>query len=233
MPGEMPEMPVRSIRPTHGRPAAARAGRRPAAALAARLAGRLAVVAVVASVALAACGGAGVDPLASRATPIDASPAPTPCDHCAPDLEALLPTRIGSTALTLNSYDGPDFAATGTPANRQQLDTLLARLGKTENDLSVAQATDPTATLAFQEGIFRVSGVDPIVLRDGWVAAQQQASPRISVTTVDIAGQHIERLSTTGVVSEGVTYVVPRGDMLYLILADDPVLVKQAISLIK
>lgn len=206
-------------------------GRRPLPRPIARLA--IVTIAGLAMIAVAACGSSGIDPLASRSIAIDASPPPTPCDHCAPDLEKLLPTRIGSTDLTTSSYDGADFAATGSATNRQQLDTLLARLGKSEADLFVAEATDPTGALVFQDGIFQVRGADPTALRDGWVAAQQQANPRISVDTTSIDGQPVIRLSTTGSVSGGVTYVVSRGDSLYLILADDQSLVQQAISLIR
>ncbi len=198
-------------------------------------AARAALGLLFAVAALAACNTSRADPLASNPAAA-ASPTPevTACNHCATDLEARLPTSIGGTALTAFSFNGEGFLSTGSSANQQQISNMLAKLGKSVNDLSVAQASDPSGELVFKEGILRVAGASAEPLLNAWLEAQRQAVSDLVVTTVAIGGQNVTRLtdrtSTTSQSAGASTYVVPKGDALFLILAEDTKLVDQAVA---
>jgi hypothetical protein len=188
----------------------------------------LLVIGVVAC--LAACGSSD-DPLASRRAAASPTEAPTPFPHGARDLEARLPEKIGGRPLTRYSYDGRSFIDTGNDQNRTQLTELLGRLGRAPDDLSIAQASDPTGMLTFQEGIFRVVGTQPDVLEPAWIAAQQQATKnRLIQTEATVAGVELTKLVNPDQDVGATTYVVARGDSLVLIRADDSTLVSEALG---
>ncbi len=181
-------------------------------------------------VGLVACNSAD-DPLASH--PPSASPAvvTTPSPHADPDLEARLPSKIGGKTLGHVSFDGPAFLAKGTDANRAALTAMLGQLGHGIDDLTLAEATDPLEDLPFIEGIFRVSGTRPETLEPAWIAAQQAATNhRLVQATVTIGGVSVTKLSDPQFQSGGTTYILPRGDSLVLIVADDLKLVEEAIA---
>jgi hypothetical protein len=192
----------------------------------------LSLVALVA-LALAACDSSD-DPLASHRPTFSPLPSGTETPHGAPDLEARLPDSIGGTALVHSSFDGQSFLATGTDANRTALQGMLGGLGRRIEDLSLAQATDPANNLPFVEGIFRVAGTPPDRLEPAWIAAQETATDnRLVQGTVSIGGRSVTKLSDPNLPSGGTTYVVPSGDALVLILADDTKLVEEALGKIR
>ncbi|HET7028105.1 MAG TPA: hypothetical protein VFI28_10490 [Candidatus Limnocylindrales bacterium] len=179
---------------------------------------------------LAACGSSD-DPLASHPPAASPTDAPTPFPHGARDLEARLPDKIGGRPLTRYSYDGRSFIDTGNDQNRTQLTELLGRLGRGPDDLFIAQASDPTGMLTFQEGIFRVAGTQPDVLEPAWIAAQQEATKgRLIQTEAQVAGVGLTKLVNPDQDVGATTYVVARGDSLVLIRADDTALVTEALG---
>jgi hypothetical protein len=110
---------------------------------------------------------------------------------------------------------------------------MLDDLQRTEGDLSVAEAYDPTGALVFQEGLFRVSGADPVQLLAAWVAAQQAAKRNLlEVTNETIGGRMVTVLTDPNSPVGGHTYAFADGDTIVLVLADDRALVEEAISLI-
>jgi hypothetical protein len=190
----------------------------------------LPAVVLMAGLIVAACGSTD-DPLASHPPVASPTDAPTPFAHGAPDLEARLPTMIGGKALTRYSYDGVTFLGTGNDQNRAQLTELLGKLGRGPADLSIAQASDPTGFLTFQEGIFRVAGTQPDVLQPAWIAAQEQATRgRLVQTEAQVAGVSLTKLVDPESDVGATTYVIPRGDSLVLIRADDTALVTEALG---
>jgi hypothetical protein len=188
-----------------------------------------AVLALTVAVALGACNTNRVDPLASQPAQ---SPAPevTPCNHCATDLEALLPTEIGGTRLSAVSLDGPGFMSTGTDANRTALTQMLASLDKTPAELSIAQAADPTGVLVFKEGIFRVTGSAPETLLAAWLTAQTTVEPSLVVGKVTIAGQTVTKLADSKNLDAPPSFVVAKGDELWIVAARDQKLIDEAFS---
>jgi hypothetical protein len=179
---------------------------------------------------LAACRSSD-DPLASHSPSAPAGDEATPSPHAYPDLEARLPSKIRGRSLDHASFDGPTFLAKGTEANRAALSAMLGQLGHGINDLSLAEATDPRQDLQFIEGIFRVAGTRPDSLEPAWIDAQQAATNhRLVQAAVTIGGVSVTKLSDPQFQAGGTTYVLPRGDSLVLIVADDLKLVEEAIA---
>ena len=109
------------------------------------------------------------------------------------------PERVGDVALQRLSLAGRDFYLTGTDETRGRLDDMLAKLGKTVSDLSVADAGDPTGIAVLEVGAFRVAGADSTRLLAEWVASNQATSPgRVQVSNVTLDGRALTRLVDTG-----------------------------------
>ena len=148
-----------------------------------------------------------------------------------PELEALLPATVGSVVLERLSLSGPDFYSTGTPATRTRLDDMLAKLGKTVSDLTVADAGDPTGIAVLEVGAFRVAGADSARLLAEWVASNQATSPgRIQVSNVTLDGRALTRLVDTGRPVGGTIHAFVKGDVIFLVDADDPALLSSALA---
>jgi hypothetical protein len=164
------------------------------------------------------------------ASPTD-SPEPSIDRHGIPELEALLPTAVNGIALERLSIKGPDFYKTGTDVNRSQLDELLKNLGKTVDDLGVADAGDPTGKAVFEIGIFRVDGAKPGQLLSEWVAFDQAAKPgRIKVSSETVDGRAVTKIVDSSIDVGGTAYAFAVGDAIYLVRADDPTLLSAALA---
>ncbi len=163
------------------------------------------------------------------ASPTD-SPEPSVNRHGVPELEALLPTKVGDVALERLSLTGRDFLALGTDQSRAQLGTMLAGLGKGVDDLSIADAGDPTGIAVLEVGAFRISGADPTRLLAAWVASTQASKPgKITVSNVTVDGRALTRLVDASRPVGGVTYAFVKGDTLLLVAADDGGLLSSAL----
>lgn len=168
---------------------------------------------------------------ASPGGPSD-SPEPSVDLHGAPELEALLPTEVGKVALTRVSLSGPDFYATGSDqALKTRLDDMLAKLGKTVGDLTVAEAGDPSGIAILQVAAFRVAGANSAQLLTEWVASNQAAAPtRIQVSNETLDGRLLTKLVDTGRPVGGTIRAFVKGDTIYLVDADDITLVSSALA---
>ncbi len=196
------------------------------------------VAAIGLAAGLAGCGATATpsptpspSPAGASASPASPTPAPSVDLHGAPDLEARLTTEIGGVELATVSLTGPDFLATGSAAARSAFEGMLAELGSGPDDLALAQASDPSGALVFQEGLLRVAGADPTELLTLWVASQQAATQnrvRVSNTTVDGVDLTLVEDPTRPV--GGRTYAFADGDTLVLILADDEALLSEALA---
>jgi hypothetical protein len=196
------------------------------------------VAAIGLTAGLAGCGATttpspspSASPSPVPSTAASATPEPSLDLHGAPDLEARLVDEVGGVEMTSVSLTGPDVLASGGAEGREQLLGLLDALGRTVDDLTVAQAHDPAGALVFQQGLFRVAGADPTELLTLWVAAQQAATQnrvRVSNTTVDGVDLTLVEDPTRPV--GGRTYAFADGDILVLILADDEALLSEALA---
>jgi hypothetical protein len=186
-------------------------------------------VAPSASPAPASLGSSPSGPTASSG-PSD-SPEPSVDSHGVPELEALLPAKVGDVALERLSLSGKDFYSTGTAETQARLDTFLASLGKTLTDLRVGDAGDPTGTTVLEVGAFQVLGTTPANLLSEWVASTQAANPgHVSVSNTTIDGRELTKLIDGTRDVGGTTYAYAKGDIVFLIAADDAALVSNALA---
>ncbi len=175
-------------------------------------------------------GGPSPSGVAPSGGPSD-SPEPSVDSHGVPELEALLPAKVGDVALERLSLSGKDFYSTGTPATQARLDTFLKSLGKTVADLRVGDAGDPTGKAVIEVGAFQVLGTKSDQLLSEWVASTQAASPgHISVSNTTIDGRALTKLIDGTRDVGGTTYAFAKGDIVFLVNADDAALVSSALD---
>ena len=119
----------------------------------------------------------------------------------------------------------------GTDENRTQLQAMLVQLGKGVDDLSVADAGDPTGFAVLEVGAFRVKGADPTRLLAAWVASTEAAKPgQVSVSNVTVDGRSLTKLVDASQPLGGVTYAFAKGDTILLVAADDGGLLSSALA---
>jgi hypothetical protein len=133
-----------------------------------------------------------VDPNATDDPGTDFSDAPVDDSHDAPDLEALLPTAIGDTALSLQSWTGDSLLTAGDPWS-DSVTAFLTSVGKTPADLSAAQAFDATESTDHSVGVFRLDGVATKALRDAMIAAWKESYPDLKVSTIKLDGTEVTK----------------------------------------
>lgn len=215
-----------------------------------RVVARAAAILVLAA-AIAACGTSSGTPIptamaASPANPtvpasapasdVPASlapetPEPSVDSHGVPELEALLPASVGGVALERLSLTGADFYALGTSDSRARLDDMLKALGRTLADLAVADAGDPTGRAVLEVGVLRVAGSEPARLLSEWAASNQAVKPgQIVVTNETVDGRRLTRLVDSTRPVGGSTYAYAIGDTIFLVAADDPALLSNALA---
>jgi hypothetical protein len=114
--------------------------------------------------------------------------------HTYPDLEAILPTKVGGTTMVTDSTTASD-ALGGDPASEQLLSSL-AGFGKTSDDLEFAETYDLNNDIDAGAIALRLKGVDAAKLRqaivESWTAASgsgvttsQQTVGGKKVTVID------------------------------------------------
>lgn len=199
MPSPTPRPPSRTQRTTSSGSAAGGAGYWPAVAI-------IAIVVATAgwtTVAVMALNGGGGttaaipsasdDPNATfDDTEADFSEEPIAESHDAPDLEALLPTEVAGTPLTLQSWTGDTLLSDGGTWS-EALTTYLTSIGRSPADLTAAQALDPTETIDHSVGVFRVPGVPTADLRDALVNAWKNDYPELAISTVTLDGIEVTK----------------------------------------
>lgn len=150
--------------------------------------------------------------------------------HLSPDLEALLPTKVGTTTLVTDSTTGTD-ALTGDPAS-EGLMTALTGLGKTGDDLEFAETYDPTSTVDAYAIALRLKGVAGSTLGQevmkSWTAATgsgvtttQQTVGGKKVTVIDYGDQGPK------------DYVYIQSEPVIVVTTSDPAIAAQMLSALK
>jgi hypothetical protein len=137
--------------------------------------------------------------------------------HDAPELEARLPRELQGTALQVQSWTGVGILSDDNFST--SVTSFLACVGKTPDDLRVAQAYDPDQAIDGSIGIYQVDGVAPAEVRDALLAAWKVDSPDMTVSTVKLAGQDVTKadfgedtIDSWLVVRDGVVYDIETND---------------------
>jgi hypothetical protein len=130
---------------------------------------------------------------------------PTAVPHVAPELEALLPDRVGDVALLKSSQTGMEM---GLGAD----DPILQRFGKQPADLASATAM-PDRPPLLAVGVTRLRGVSAADL----LAAQLSQVPADAVAETSLGG----RPATFVTHGAWPVWYVPAGELLYAIVGTD------------
>jgi hypothetical protein len=145
--------------------------------------------------------------------------------HADPDLEALLPGKLGGVVLVVESQAGTDLA-TGSAA----FDKFLSGLGNTRADFVVASAY-AQGGLKAAAGAWRVKGADTAALLPAFKATVQTSSATPLATAEEtVAGKQVTRIGDPGQMALGSLYVFVRGDALYFVQTPDPALAVEALQ---
>jgi hypothetical protein len=139
-------------------------------------------------------------------------PTPTPFVQQDPELAALFPADIGGTPVTVETMtEGLTLAE----EQRAQVEQLLGSQGKTLDDLSAGFAfgMDPQYFIY----ALRVKGADASALRDPFLAMSGAAG---APTPAQVAGKDV----MVATISDQTQHVYAKGDVLWLVGAQEPIL---------
>ncbi len=164
---------------------------------------RAAVPALAAALLLSGCGGGGSKTAAESTSTATTTVPSGQVSHAAPDLEALLPGKVGAARLQKGSTTGAAVFAGGDAFSRQ-MTGILAAAGKQPSDLRFANAQDPIGKLELEVGVFEVSGMSAAALRKAIVASSRPNAPGLAVSRTALAGKPVTMV------------VYPAGTVLYL-----------------
>jgi hypothetical protein len=149
------------------------------------------------------------------------------------DLEAMLPTKVGDSALAPRSLTGTDVLATGDPTSIKALQAMLDATGATAADYQFAYSPFKTAAGSDAAiGVFRVKGSDPEKLRDILIEQGRTNNPGIGAPEVGtVGGKKVTILRVDD--GSGTTwswYYWPKGDVLFYLQTVDPAVADEVVA---
>ena len=168
---------------------------------------------------VAACGGsasATPTPAASTAgqAPGDSAVPSTPAINLpagnAGDLEALIPTTVGTMTLQKTSFDLSTIPLAGMPFDNSKLSPLLAKYGKTAADVRMAMGIAASATGATEVIAIQLKGVPATEF-------MTQLGSTTAADQISLGGKTVYGSSGAGMSS----IVYPHDDILFLVIAAD------------
>jgi hypothetical protein len=177
-------------------------------------------------------GPGGSDEPVGSGEPPDASSAPF-----APELEAMLPTSIGDTtpgaspgaklALTIDSASATDVF--GQDPSSRALAARIRALGKTLDDLQVAQAFDETGAVDIAILGFRLPGADGAKLRSAiletWLSSGAEG---VKTTTPTLGGKQVTKIDYGD--GSAFEYVYAKGDVVIDIETSDEAIATEVLA---
>jgi hypothetical protein len=180
---------------------------------------------------VAACGGStattsGASSAASQAPAATSSPADSqaagsstapsmPGISLAPgnagDLEAMIPTTVGSITFQKTSFDGASIPLSGTPFDNSKVDPLLAKYGKSVADLRFAMGISTSATGVTMVYALQLKGVPA---SEFMTALDSSTSATDKIT---LGGKTVYGTTGTGMSS----IIYPKDDVVFMVIASD------------
>ncbi len=155
------------------------------------------------------------DPAASEDPLGSAEPAPS---AFAPELEAVLPTDLGGTPLTIQSNSATELF--GDDPSSRALGARIRAIGGTLDQLQVAQAFDETGSILASIVGFRLPGADGTKLRaaivETWLSA---GNAGVTTTTVELGGKSLTKVDYGD--AGTVQYVYGKDDYVIVIDTSD------------
>ena len=177
---------------------------------------------------VAACGGSSASPTASAAAQASqgtsgngqASAAPNvsfPDISLAPgaasDLEAMLPSNVGSVTFQKTSVDGSQIAGAGTPLDTSKMDPLLSKYGKSIADVRMAIATGSGGAVAGMPDLIYAIQLTGVPASE-WA---NQIDSTATGKTITVGGKQVMGDSQGGLTSVFYT----KDDILFMVIASD------------
>lgn len=108
--------------------------------------------------------------------------------HADPDLEAVLPDSVDGNTFVKFSVTPDEFLA---PESEASFSALLAAVGGSRDEVTMAVAQDPSATFPASVTAFRVRGAAPDALKAALLAAEETQPEAPTVTAELVNGRHV------------------------------------------
>ena len=131
--------------------------------------------------------------------------------HGAPDLEEILPAQVGDRVLLKVSFNGEDFLGQ-EEAHSESLNALLADVGRSPEDLSVAWASDTSGQ--FVIFVFQVDGVQGERTLEFFLEDEQQMA-LFDFSEQPLGGRRVMAAAA------GEFYMYADGEFFYQIIGDE------------
>ena len=129
----------------------------------------------------------------------------------AADLEAMIPSTVGTLTLQKTSFDGASIPLSGTPFNNSQLDPLLAKYHKSLADLRFAMGVAASGTGMTIVYALQLRGVPATEFMTG-LDTGTSTSDQLSLSGKTVYG-------TTGAGMSSIIY--PKDDVVFMVVASD------------
>jgi hypothetical protein len=181
----------------------------------------LALLALALALGAAGCGGGDSSTTTEAAT----TTIPRQVSHAAPDLEALLPGRIGGTKLEKGSATGAGVF--GGDAFSGEMTSRLVAVGKAPADLRFANAQDAKGRLELEVGVFEVPGMSATDLSEAIVASSRPNAPGLVAEPSTLGGKTVTEVTYPGGTK---LYLYERGDRVFYIGTQNRNLAAKAIT---
>lgn len=132
--------------------------------------------------------------------------------HADAGLEAMLPTTLGGSTLSVESQAGPELSTRSVA-----FDAFLAELGRSRADFAVASAY-AKGFLPAEVGAWRVKGAAPEKLLPAFEKALQASSAEpLTVAEEVMAGRTVVRIGDPGQLARGPLYAFAAGDVVLFV----------------
>jgi hypothetical protein len=154
----------------------------------------------------------------------------SPSAPAAPDLEALLPTEIAGSTLTIQSTTAAD--GMGTDPTSRAFAAVIPSLGAKLADLEIAQAYDPEQTVDLNIFAFRLPGRDGTKLKgaviDTWLSA---GAAGVKKSDVKLAGKMFTKVDYGD--GGAIDYIYNGIDYVIVVETSDPDIATEVASKLK
>lgn len=157
-----------------------------------------------------------------------ASDGPVPSFTSDADLEALFPTQIGGQQVAVESASGQDIADGGGVPD--EFLTALSEVGKSIADVSIGIGYSADGSADYSITAFKVKGTDMAALKSRLLpviyqnSVDEGSSPAPAASLVEVP-QTVGGKDVTAITIDGSTqYLYPKGDVLWVVAAEEPLL---------
>jgi hypothetical protein len=155
-----------------------------------------------------------------------AAPTAVGVSHADRALEDLLPTTLQGVSLTHASQRGTDLTRESNALN-----DMLANLGKTLADFTLASAYSERGEVKGQVGAWRIKGAETSRLVSEFVKSVQASSTtKLDVQVITLGGKSVTQIGSAGQLTQGPLYAYAKDDIILFVESPDPVIAEEALK---